>query len=141
MPVNANARPMPDETMTVLRFIRNLPDSVPVRSRSGGSRGTGVNAWADRFDSMHACAFIRWRECNYDNRDRWCDRRLGRALCSSPRRRAPGGERGTARMRRRMTTRARYVEDFAGRIADFGRNTLHTSSFVSTYGPPIRSRQ
>lgn len=27
------------------------------------------------------------------------------------------------------------------RIADFGRNALHTASSVSTYGPPIKSMQ
>ena len=40
------------------------------------------------------------------------------------------------------TLPAQYGSElFAGRTAFFGRNALHTSSFVSRYGPPIRSTQ
>ena len=62
----------------------------------------------------------------------------------------PGEAHTTETLRRRAADPAREVSRAAAlasglrrvaRIADFGRNALHTASSVSRYGPPIRSMQ
>src|SRR5213082_2174436 len=54
------------------------------------------------------------------------------------------GEVEVAALERRWLVRRMGPYAFGhagGRCADFGRNALQTASWVSTYGPPMRSRQ
>src|SRR5438874_7912623 len=54
------------------------------------------------------------------------------------------GEVEVAALERRWLVRTMGPHAFGhagGRCADFGRNALQTASWVSTYGPPMRSRQ